>query len=102
MTAAAHLAGLVAVLLKDRVILGTVIFADSVAAYDCMAGEASHLLEHGIDEEDAVTIVRDEHAFIQRLEDALHLSEPFRLFNIQRNSLVRSCNGATRILPYRE
>src|SRR5690348_17365018 len=39
-----------------------------------------HLGEAGIDVENMITIVRDEHTLIERVEQRLHWQKPFRFF----------------------
>jgi hypothetical protein len=64
-------------LVHDGVFFGRVEIRGNVA-HHIGSGEAGHFLEAGIDKDDYVAIVGDEHTLVERFEEALHLFEPFR------------------------
>src|SRR5713226_485483 len=49
------------------------------ATYDLLSPEGGHLHKALVGEKYAVAVVHDQHALIERLEDALHLKQPLRL-----------------------
>ncbi len=54
-----------------------------VAPGDFASGQSNHFFEAAIDVENVVAIVRNQHAFVQGVEDALGLQQPLRLFDVQ-------------------
>ena len=49
-------------------------------------GHAGHFLEAGVDVENPVAVVGDDHAFVQRFKQALELLDPFRLVDVHEVS----------------